>query len=728
MTAPGDAAGGLPGAIQTHPRLGQWLGLTADQQLIAYSGKVDIGQGISHALACLVARELQMNPNAICMVPASTRCSPDEAVTSGSLSVQESGAALVAAASCLRELCREAFAVQHGVSRHAVVFEAGVFSAPGLATSNTCLALVNQAMFSNSIAAPLSSLMQSREFKADLAPPRPDIAAKVFGEFRYIQDRVLPGMCFGQVFRPTILAAEVNEAHIADLLHVLRGLDGVTQVVRDGLLVGVVAESEPPLKLAARQVEKLAERAVWWEGSADAPEAHVLTHWLKAQPLETTVVFSSLAQGVPAPVQHTLRAEYERGYLQHASIGLCCALAQWRGLEEAQELEVWSHSQGIFNLRRDLALAFGLAADNVTVSHVEGAGCYGHNGADDVAFDAAWLAQHAGGRPVRVQWTREAEMGQAPMGPAMAVAIAASLDAEGRIASWTQDIWSQGHGTRPGRGASPSLLGAFQTASPAPVPLAVNAALAVGGGSERNGVPPYAILNVMVRNHRVLAMPLRVSALRALGAHANVFAAESFMDELAEQAGQDPLTFRLAHLQGDARALEVIGEVARLSAWSKHRADLPEGHGRGLAFARYKNTGAYCAVVADVVIDDAVRLRNLWIAADLGFVVHPDGARNQLEGGALQAASWSLCEAATFGAKGIESIDWELYHIFKFRDIPQVNIGLIERPDAPPLGAGECTAGPTAAAIGNAIFSAIGVRMRSMPMTADKLMVAAHTQ
>jgi CO/xanthine dehydrogenase Mo-binding subunit len=239
-------------------------------------------------------------------------------------------------------------------------------------------------------------------------------------------------------------------------------------------------------------------------------------------------------------------------------------------------------------------------------------------------------------------------------------------------------------------------------------------------------VPPYAIPEVKVLNHRVLSMPLRVSALRALGAHVNVLAAESTIDEIATAFGRDPLEYRLAHLP-DERARAVLREAARLAGWDEPAAlQGGDGSGRGIGYARYKNTGAYCAVVVELVVEEAVRLSKLYIAADLGLVIHPDGARNQIEGGAIQAASWSLCESARFGPEGVHSVDWASYPIFQFGDVPEVEISLMDRPDCPALGAGECTTGPTAAAIANAIHHATGLRIRSMPFSADKLMQLAQ--
>jgi nicotinate dehydrogenase subunit B len=709
----------LPSGLAKHPRLGQWLDLAPDGRVRAYSGKVEIGQGILHALRLIVAEELQLDPSQIEMVRASTARSPDESVTSGSLSIQHSGAALRCAAAHMREACRGRWARQLGVAPEAVKIENGVFFVDGKDARAGYPQLVDSALLAGTIE-PLHAGSNAHNRAGLGATPRSDIAQKVFAQFEYLQDAVLPHLCFGQVFRPTTLLAQVSEAAAARLVSELTRLDGVIEAFRDGILIGVLAQEENVLAKAAKKVSA----ANLWRGCADIPAGDAVGAWLKAQSLDTTVIADQKPQAATGAPHRTIRAEFDRPYLQHASIGLCCAIAQWSD----GALQVFSHSQAIFNLRRDLALAFGIPEDSVAVSHWEAAGCYGHNGADDVAFDAAWLARRAAGRPVKIQWTRHSEMANSPLGPAMTVAVEAGLDERGRLVSWRHEVWSQGHGTRPGRGETPALLGAWQTAHATPVTMAVNQPPASGGGSDRNAVPPYTIPRIEVLNHRVLAMPVRVSALRSLGAHTNVFAAESMMDEVAVSLGRDPLEFRLAHLD-DERARAVLIEAARMSNWSAAApADAAEGFGRGLAFARYKNTSAYCAVVAHLIVEDKVKLRKLFIAADLGRVVHPDGARNQIEGGAVQSASWTLCEAADVGPEGIRSDDWESYPILRFSDVPQVEVALIDRPDCASLGAGECSAGPTAAAIANAIHNAIGVRIRAMPFTAEHLLKLVQSE
>ena len=384
-------------------------------------------------------------------------------------------------------------------------------------------------------------------------------------------------------------------------------------------------------------------------------------------------------------------------------------------------MHVWSHSQGIFNLRRDLALAFALPIEAVRVQHVEGAGCYGHNGADDVAFDAAWLARRAPGHPVRVLWSRADELSLSPFGPAMLVEIEADLDASGQVLHWKHQVWSPGHSHRPGRAATPGLLGSWQTDAPFEAPPAINMPLAVGGGAERNAVPGYEFPAWQVLSHLVQAPLPRSSALRSLGAFGNVFAAESFVDELAHARGEDPLAWRRRHLTHDARGLAVLELAAVRARWGAHpRA---EGVGRGLGFARYKGTGAWCCVVAEVEAGALLHVRRLTIAVDVGLTVNPDGVAAQIEGGAVQATSWALKEAVRFDAQRITSDAWERYPMLRFSEVPTVDVHIVASA-APSLGAGEAALGPSVAAIGNALFDALGVRVRDLPLTPQRIIAA----
>ena len=694
-----------PAVIRTYPLLGQWLQIPGQgPDILANTGKVEIGQGISHALQRLISQVLGLPPERVRMRAPSTAHSPDEGVTSGSLSVQDSGAALHLAALQLRALALQAWAKHPDFDAQ----RTPPYAALAQASWWTCP--IDPQPHSHLHPQPGPSGEPGPTTSTD---QRDDVRAKVMGSFAFIQDMVLPDMRYGYVGRPHTPRGQIDAVQHAALINRLQALPEVAEVIQDGVLIGVLAHTEH----AALQAAALIEEASPWLDQANVPSAQETTAWLKAQPLETTVVHSS-HPNAPENIANNddvswLEAEFERPYLQHASIGLCCALAH----RHPDRLEVWSHTQGIFNLQRDLALALNLQTSNVTVHHVQGAGCYGHNGADDVAFDAAWLATHTP-HPVRVMWTRHDEMRHSPLAPAMAVRVRAGVKG-GRITHWTQEVWSQGHGTRPGRGNTPALLGAWQTAQPAPVPLAINAAMAVGGGSERNATPPYDITHQHIINHRVLAMPARVSAMRALGAPCNVLAAESMMDMVAEQTQQDVFALRLAHLT-DPRARAVLLRLQSLTAQAITAT--PENGGWGIAYARYKNTGAYCAVWAQVQLDHRVKLKQLVVVADVGRVISETGVRLQLEGGALQAASWTLRERAELNAQGVQTIDWEHYPIDRFEDMPSLSVSLMDAHQDTPLGAGECASGPTTAAVANAVSRALGLRVTSLPLRADRIM------
>ena len=394
-------------------------------------------------------------------------------------------------------------------------------------------------------------------------------------------------------------------------------------------------------------------------------------------------------------------------------------MAQWSG----DRVHVWTHSQGVYLLRADLALVLKLPAENITVEHMEGAGCYGHNAADDVALDAVLLAKAAGGRPVRVQWSREDEMSDAPFGAAMAIEIEADLDAQGEIVDWRHAIWSNGHAARPGRAAQPALLAASELADPFPRMISTNPPQANGGGGDRNSIPLYDFPSWRIESHRLTTMPIRTSALRTLGAQGNVFAIESFLDELAAERGEDPVAFRLRHLR-DERAKDVIRAAAERAKWKPAKQP---GIGHGIGFARYKNTGAYCAAIAEIESAEDIRVRKLTLAVDVGEAINPDGVINQIEGGAIQATSWALKERVRFDRQRITSTSWTEYPILRFSEVPDVEVELIQRPEMDPVGAGEAAHGPVTAAIANAVFDALGVRVRDLPITRDSIIAAMES-
>ncbi len=400
----------------------------------------------------------------------------------------------------------------------------------------------------------------------------------------------------------------------------------------------------------------------------------------------------------------------------HGSIGPSCAV----GLAEGDMLTVWTHSQGVYPLRKSIAEMLRRPESQVRCIHMEGSGCYGHNGADDVAADAALLALAVPGRPVRVQWMRDDEHAWEPFGAVMLTHARASLAPDGSVSEWDYEVWSNTHSTRPGPAGNlapaRALENAFSQPAPERIPLPA-------GGGDRNAIPLYRFSNARVIHHFIPEMPLRVSALRALGAYMNVFSIESLMDELALAAGADPVAFRLRHLD-DLRARDVITLAAEKFGW-RAGEKLPKGRGRGFAFARYKNLAAYTAVAAELEVQHEtgkVSLMRFVAANDSGQIVNPDGIRNQIEGGIVQSASWTLHEAVAFDQTRVVSRDWSTYPILRFPELPEkVEVHLIDRPGQPFLGTGEAAQGPAAAAIANAIANATGARVRELPLTARRV-------
>lgn len=698
----------LPGSLHLNRRLSQWLRFLPDGTIEVRSGKVEIGQGIATALAQIAAEELDVRVERIRMVAASTAGSPNEAVTSSSLSIQNSGSALRYACAEARAIYLEAAAARLGVPATSLAIADGeIVSANGARTSYGELA--DDALLEREATASALPKEASRHRIVGTPLPRLDLPHKVYGQPRFVHDLELPGMLHARVLRPPSPAATLVSLDDASA----RALPGVVAVVRDGSFAGVLAERE---EIVLKALEALRQGAAWREAES-LPDGAALGDWLKAQPVETQVIVER-GLSAAAGVARTRRERYTRPYLAHASIGPSCAVAQW----DDGRLRVWSHSQGIFNLRTDLALALALPPESIVVLHVEGAGCYGHNGADDAAFDAALLARAAAGRPVKLQWTRADELSWAPFGPAMTIEIEADLDAAGAILAWRHDIWSNGHVNRPGRAKLPALLAAAHLEHPFERPIAFNPPVAAGGGADRNAVPGYDLPAWRILSHRLLAMPIRTSALRSLGAFANVFAIESFLDELAAERGEDPLAHRL-RLLSEPRARAVLEAAARRANWAGWTKR--EGSGHGIGLARYKGSGAWCAVVAEIEAGREIRVERLVIAVDVGLAINPDGVANQIEGGAIQATSWSLKEQVRFDRTRITSSSWDDYPILRFSEVPAVEVELIERPQAPSLGAGEAAQGPTAAAIANAVFDALGVRVRDLPITPERIVAAA---
>jgi CO/xanthine dehydrogenase Mo-binding subunit len=700
-------ATGLPGGLRQTPMLDAWIRIDGEGQITVFTGKAELGQGIKTALIQVAAEELDVPPATIHLITADTERTPNEGVTAGSHSMQDSATAILNAAANVRALLAEAAAKRWSVEPGAVATAGdGRMKGPSGQTATY-----------GELASGLSLHVEA---KPDV-PRRPgahrtighefariDIPAKCTGGQAFVQDLRLPGMLHARVVRGRSEGERLN----APDTKAAEAIPGVVKVVQQGRFLAVVAE---------RQWTAIQAMLALQKGGSERPASPLpsdLQANLLASPSEDETIHDTTKTPGPTPVKQ-IKARYSRPWLLHGSIGPSCTVAQFDG----GKLTVWTHTQDVFPLRAALAELTKLQPQQIHCIHTEGSGCYGHNGADDVAADAALIAMAVPGRPIRLQWMREQEHGFEPLGTGMVVEIEAGIDGKGAITRWRSDILSPSHNGRPGRAgnllAGLEMEPPFQTPTPRPIPMPE-------GGGDRNGLPLYRMLDAKVVSHFIPSSPVRVSALRSLGGFLNVVAIECLMDELALAGGLDPVAFRLQNLD-DPRAVAVIKAAADRFGWSRRQKG-PGLQGSGFAFARYKNLAAYCAVAMQVSVDPktgVVKVGKVVAAVDAGEAVNPGGVRNQIEGAIVQAISWSGREAMDFDTSGRTGLNWSSYPILRFEDAPaSVNIQVIDRPGMPFLGAGEAGQGPAGAAFCNAVTDAIGHRLRDLPLSPTRIKAA----
>lgn len=694
----------LAGSLKRTPMLDAWIRVAPDGRVTVYSGKVELGTGVRTALAQIALEQLELAPGEIRFIGGDTGLTPNEGFTAGSHTIADSGTALLHASAQVAALLRHGAAAQWKVDDARVSLRQGRAVAMDGRSMHYGEALRGlDAAGLHRVANASSPLRDPARYRLIGKPvARVDIPAKVSGGAAYVQDMRLPGMLHARVVRPPRPGARLVRADLA----AVRRLPGVLRVHRDGNYLAVLADDE---WRAIGAMNALAAGARWEGGTAlPAPESIHAT--LEALPAQDIVI---LERGRPGPARGPgLEGRYTKQYVMHGSIGPSCAVAR---LADGV-LTVWTHTQGVYPLRAALAELVGMPFDKVRCIHTEGAGCYGQNGADDVAADAALLACAVPGSPVRVQLMRDQENLWEPFAPAMVTKVRASLDTRGRIDQWDYALWSGSHNERPGNAGK--LVPAWLLAKPIQ-PSPSQPMPQPEGGGDRNALPLYEIPNARVVNHFLPVTPLRTSAMRSLGAHLNIVTIESTIDQLAALAGADPVRFRQTHLQGQPRARAVIARAAEMFRW-RPQANMARHHGRGFGFGQYKNLMAYVAIAVELVFDpdrNSVRILRVACAADCGQVVNPDGARNQLEGAIIQSASWTMQERLRFGPEGIASIDWSSYPIMRFSHVPEkIDVSLIDRPGAPFLGVAEAAQGPMAAALANALAHATGLRRHALPL------------
>lgn len=721
-TAPKDLD--WPSSLIENPELDSWIRINADGSITVLTGKVEFGQGIKSALAQIAAEELDVSLERVRVAVTDTDHSPDEGLTVGSMSMETSGRAVRWAAAEARYILLSIAYEELEAPLERLVVRDGTILDPLTGRSTTYWALMGGKPFGRKI----SGVGQPKPPEAYQVIGKParrlDLDEKVTGAPVYLHDLDFPGMVYARVVRPPNYAARLVSVN----LETVNQLPGVIRVVRDGSFLAVIAETEAQ---AIQAMETLRASALW-QGQPDLPPAQSIYNHLLNGEAQSFLVVNGTSTDDPIPQltpvegsSQTLKATYYRPYQMHASLGPSAAVAKF----DQGKLTLWVHSQGVYPIRAAIAPVLGIVEEDIRVIQVEGAGCYGHNGSDDAALDAALLAPYCEGSPVAVQWMREDEFSWEPYGPAMVIKMQASLGPNHDVLDWNHDVWSYPHLGRPrGGGRISDLVASWHLTNPFSPPKRV-AIHAPHIGSHRNADPLYTFPHKRIVKHFVADSPLRTSAMRGLGAYGNIFAIESFIDEVAHAAGIDPLLFRLRYL-GDERAKAVIRLAAEKSGWESG-AKQGRDRGRGIAFAQYKNRQCYAAVVVDLHVDrksGVIQLERAVIAADAGQVVNPDGLSSQLEGGFIQSASWTLKEEVHFDHHAILSTDWDRYPILRFPEIPMIKVFLINRPTLPWLGSGEATQGPTPAAIANAIYDAVGIRLREIPFTPEKVLAALDSE
>ena len=711
-------------SIDSHPNLGQWIELVADGRILIHTGKVDIGQRISTALAIIAAEELDVAYERIVIARTKTDVDPNEGFTSGSLSMQHSGKAVRLAGATARAFMLKLATKKLGVDYNSLEVTDGLIQSRETNKSITYWELMLGKKFDVPVNVSVIVKSPDQHKLVGTSVLAKDMVSIMTGTMSYIHDMVLPDMLHARLVRPPHYLAALESLDGGLISRLTKS--GIT-VVRDGSFVAVAALDEYTVIKAATRLAATAK----WDLKNGLPTKDLFDALTSNKRISLPIAPGGAPVDKPVPplgnlsekASVSISARFEKPYHMHGSIGPSAGCA----LFEKNKLTVWTHNQGVYPLRVAMAEALKMKTDNIHITFVPGSGCYGHNGADDAAYDAALIARAIPGKPILLKWTRDDEHAWEPYGSAMVCELRASLGEDGRVIDWSHESYGDTHMGRPtpGRSGSPAekLLSTHLQEDPLAWPI-MPPTMGAHVGVHRNLEPLYNFPNPRLVKNLVRDLPLRVSALRTLGAFANVSALESFIDELAEAGNIPPVEFRLNHLDNE-NAADVIRVLDERMIFDE--AGVSNELGAGMAFSQYKNAATYCAVGMEVEVNDEaeVILHRAWIVADAGEVVDPDGLTAQLEGGLIQAASWTLMEQVTYDSGGVTSRDWDSYPIIRFNNIPKIQTILMERRGEPFLGAGEASSGPTGGAIINAIYNAIGLRLRRMPFNPDAIRSAA---
>jgi len=678
-------------AVLQDKNINNWLQILEDGSVLVFTGKMELGQGIRIAIAQVAAEELNMDIDLVEVNLAETKVTPDEGYTAGSRSIAQSAMTVRRAAAAAANILLDTAAKKYDLEKSSLYLKDGQILSKNGQKNYSFFEILGGKQIETTIPAEIEVKLNDQRQIVGKPVPRKDINKMIKGEPVYVQDMRFPDMVHARVVRPPSYHAVLEDFRPENA----EKLDSVIKIIRKNSFIGIFATDE----YQAQKAKQLLEKDCKWSIPKKLPEPDSWKNHLK----EIAKTSENVENTGSLNFEDSLKAVYSKPYVMHGSIGPSCAVAYFDG----DKLQIWTHSQGVYPLQGAISDLLNLSENKMQLTGVPGSGCYGHNGADDVAAEAALLATEFPNKHIRLQWSRTDEHGWEPYGSAMLMELEASLDQHGLIQSWKYDMWSDTHSTRPGGNKANLLPTQYFEGSDIKLPSGYL------GGGYRNSKPYYSIPNKQIDAH-FFEGPLRVSALRSLGAYANIFAIESFMDELAEQAKKDPVAFRLMHLK-DPRAIDILHKLREMTS----NVNPAENEGFGIAFSRYKNTDSYFGVAVKVSQDqdEKISIKNMWGVIDSGEVINPDGLKNQTEGGMIQSASWTMKEEVKFNKIHVTSLDWDSYPIFRVADIPEVQVEIIDRPAEPPLGAGEAAQGATSAAITNAIYNMTGTRVRDLPVS-----------
>ncbi len=686
-----------------------FLAIGADGQVTVFSGKVDLGTGVRTALTQIAAEELDVPLARVTIVQGDTLLTPDQGPTYGSLSIQAGGMQIRAAAATARKRL-VALAVQKlNVPAEQLTVVDGTVQprsgGKGLAYGE----LVGGNDFTLKVDKDIATKDPAAFAYVGKSVPRLDIPAKCTGGFTYMQDFRRDGMVHGRVVRPPAIGAELQSVDEASV----QAIPGLIKVVRDGNFLGVVARTEWGAIKAAEALQAT------WSASQTLPEQSKLWEHVRATKVVKEDVTSTVGDTKAAMAGgKQIAATYAYPIHTHGSIGPSCAVAEMSD----GKLTVWTASQMTHQLRKQLAAMMKAPENDVRCIYLDGSGCYGRNGHEDAAADAALLAR-AVESPVRVQWSRQDEHGWDPKGPPTLIDLRATLDASGNVAAWESEFFIP-----QGAAGNVELVAAGLAGLPHETVMAP-------GNIIGNSALPYAFPNIKTVCHRLETTPFRPSWIRTPGRMQNTYANEAFLDELAAAAGADPMEYRLRSLK-DARGTELLHRLAALAKWQARPSPAKDAEtgdvsrGRGMSYVKYELIRTYVGAVAEVEVNRKtgdIRVTRVSVAHDCGQVINPDGLRNQIEGNVIQTTSRTLMEEVGFDRGMVTSLDWSSYPIIAFPDVPHVAINLIDRPAEKPWGGGEPSSAVIPSAISNAVFDATGVRLRTAPFTPDRVKQAMRS-